>query len=612
MKYQPRRTCLAMLAFFAAISLAVPAHLQSQSGCTQPPSGLADWWPGDGYANDIKGSHNGIVQGGLTFSPGLDGDAFTFNGSDAIATFGEAGNFGTADFTVVFWLRTTSTRGEAVIEKRPSCGNGHFWGIRKGIGIGAETDDGLGNYVAIDNPGPINDGGFHLIGLVRHGTNTLLYVDSMPPVVGTAANVADVGNAASLIVGDSVCDGVDGTNHLTGQLDEIQTFSRALSAAEIQAIYDAGGAGLCKNVTLSPASLNFGRQLVHTPSEPQIVTLTNPGVTALDISSIAASIDFLQKNNCGSSLKAGASCTLSVTFRPTSVCAKTGTLTITDSADDSPQTVALSGVGTVLTLSPTSLNFSNQAVGTTSAPQIVTLTNHAVGRALPIYAVRVSATNGATFVQTNTCGTSVAPGGSCTISVTFTPYRKGARTATLTIIEGGGDNAQTVALTGNTPTGTLNVATGLDCSNKLITTGGANDCHWTVNGNPAQVVAPGNADWWVGWVPNGPNSNWIAINANTCCDGPAPYSFNLVFDLSGSMLSGVSLSGLWSIDDSGTLSLNGQQIDAQGGLWGSLQPFSVPAGSPLFQQGLNTLTITMTATDNYLEGVRLEGTITGK
>ena len=616
MKDQPRKTQLAMLALSVALALAIPAHLQSQAGCIPPPSGLADWWPGDGYASDIKGSHNGIVQGGLTFSPGFDGDAFTFNGSDAIATFGQAGNFGTGDFTVVFWLRTTATRGEAVIEKRPGCGNGHFWGIRKGSGIsgdfqvGAETDDGLGDYVEIINKSPINDGAFHLIGLARQGTSTLLYVDGMPPVVGTTSRVADVGNSASLTVGDSVCDGVDGTNHLTGQLDEIQIFDRALSAAEIKSVYDAGGAGQCKNVMLSPGSLSFGSQLVYTTSAPQKVTLTNPGSTMLDISSIAASANFYQHNNCGSSLMTGASCTISVTFRPSTICAKTGALTITDNASNSPQTVALSGVGTVVTLSPTILKFSNQ-VGTTSAPQTVILTNHSPDHAVPVYGMGITGTNGALFAQTNTCGSSLAAGTSCTINVTFTPKSKGTKTATLNIADGGGDTPQKVTLTGNPQNGTINVATGLDCSNLLITTGGTNDCHWTVNGNPAQVVAPDNADWYWGWPSDGPNSDWIAINANTASNGPAPYSFDLVFDLSGSSLSVVSLSGLWTLDDTGTLSLNGHQIAALSGAYLALYPFSVPAGSPFFLQGVNTLTITMTSTDNYLDAVRLEGTVSG-
>ena len=69
-------------------------------------------------------------------------------------------------------------------------------------------------------------------------------------------------------------------------------------------------------VALSDTSLKFGVQLVGTHSPAQSVTLTNTGPIALTISSIAASEDFLQKNNCGSSLPAGASCTIKVAFNP--------------------------------------------------------------------------------------------------------------------------------------------------------------------------------------------------------------------------------------------------------------------------------------------------------
>lgn len=99
-------------------------------------------------------------------------------------------------------------------------------------------------------------------------------------------------------------------------------------------------------VTLSPAkSLSFGAQLVGTRSAAQKVTLSNGQSVALDISSITASGDFHQTNTCGSSLKAGKSCTISVTFKPTTTGAFSGTLTVADDASNAPQTASLSGTG---------------------------------------------------------------------------------------------------------------------------------------------------------------------------------------------------------------------------------------------------------------------------
>lgn len=170
---------------------------------------------------------------------------------------------------------------------------------------------------------------------------------------------------------------------------------------------------------------------------------------------------------------------------------------------------------------------------------------------------------------------------------------------------------------------TLNLATGLDASNTLITTGGESDAHWMVDNpqgssttTPAQTVYPNNPNWGAGgWLANGPNSTWIARNANTTANGLGTYS-RYPFDLTGVDLSTVSITGSWAIDDTGILALNGQQIASLGaGAWGGLTPFSLAAGSStaaLLNQGQNQLTIQiLSPTDNYIEGVRLEGTLTG-
>ena len=97
--------------------------------------------------------------------------------------------------------------------------------------------------------------------------------------------------------------------------------------------------------SVSPTSLTFGSQLLQSPSAAQAVTLANSGGGALTISSIAATGDFSQANNCGTSVAAGASCTISVTFTPTQTGVRSGSVTIADNASTSPQVVALTGTG---------------------------------------------------------------------------------------------------------------------------------------------------------------------------------------------------------------------------------------------------------------------------
>jgi hypothetical protein len=157
--------------------------------------------------------------------------------------------------------------------------------------------------------------------------------------------------------------------------------------------------------------------------------------------------DFSQTSTCGTTVAPEANCTISVTFRPTAANTRTASLTITDSASNSPQKVTLSGTGTYVSLLPASLSFGNQKVRTTSSAETITLTNTNAS-ALSITSIKIGGTNNGDFAQTNTCGTSVAAGASCIISVTFTPLEKGARSAAVNITDSGGGSPQSVPVSG--------------------------------------------------------------------------------------------------------------------------------------------------------------------
>jgi hypothetical protein len=105
------------------------------------------------------------------------------------------------------------------------------------------------------------------------------------------------------------------------------------------------------SLTLSLSSLTFAAQTDGTHSAPQTVTLTNSGTATL-ANVIAASGDFSQANTCGTSVSAGATCTVSVTFTPTSPGTRLGVLTFTDNVSNSRQTVALSGQGEAIIVPP--------------------------------------------------------------------------------------------------------------------------------------------------------------------------------------------------------------------------------------------------------------------
>lgn len=198
-------------------------------------------------------------------------------------------------------------------------------------------------------------------------------------------------------------------------------------------------------VTLSATALTFASQTAGTTSPPQTVTLTNSGSATLIISGIGATGDFRQKNTCGASLAQAASCKIMVVFAPQLGGALTGSVAIASNAAGSPQTVALTGTGVVLTLTPATIAFGSQAKGTTSNPQVVTLTN-VTARPGFVGTIHIAGSNARSFTETNTCGASLAPGASCQVSVRFAPLFKGAQTATLQVF--GGGTALSTTLTG--------------------------------------------------------------------------------------------------------------------------------------------------------------------
>ncbi len=260
-----------------------------------------------------------------------------------------------------------------------------------------------------------------------------------------------------------------GTHSMTATYNGDTDFAPSTSSVLYQVVQGA-------IVSLSPISVNFGNQNVGITSNPQYVTLQNTGNINLTITSIQItgtnSGDFAQTNNCPGSVAPNASCQISVTFTPTATGTRNAAVTITDNAPNSPQSVPLTGVGVLpaVTFSPTSLNFGNQGVGTTSNPQMTTLTNSGAG-VLTITSIGITGTNSGDFAQTNNCPGSVPPNGSCQISVTFSPTVTGTRNAAVSVADNAPGSPQSVPLTGvGTPPGVTFSPTSLTFPNQVVFT----------------------------------------------------------------------------------------------------------------------------------------------
>jgi FG-GAP-like repeat/Abnormal spindle-like microcephaly-assoc'd, ASPM-SPD-2-Hydin len=201
----------------------------------------------------------------------------------------------------------------------------------------------------------------------------------------------------------------------------------------------------------APGSLSFAQQAIGSTSTAQTVVLTNSGSATLTISSTAITGadagNYAESSSCGASLAVNASCQVSVTFAPTAEGTRNAVLSISDNAPGSPQTVSLAGMTTpapTLTLSPSSITFPGQYVGTSGLPLTVTATN-AGNAPLTIGSVTTSSKD---FGVLNACGGSLAAGSSCSIGVFFDPASSGSISGTFTIADNAGGSPQIVPLSG--------------------------------------------------------------------------------------------------------------------------------------------------------------------
>jgi centrosomal CEP192-like protein len=182
------------------------------------------------------------------------------------------------------------------------------------------------------------------------------------------------------------------------------------------------------------------------------ITFKNQGSGTLTINKVYVGGlnpgDFSQTNDCGATLAPGAVCTALVTFTPTAKNKRQAGLGFSTPDPASPDAIALSGAGTVVSLSTSTLSFGSQAIGTTSPPQSVTLTNTGSTQ-LNFSSIKITGIDRTDFSQTtNNCGTGIAAKASCTITVTFTPTVTGLRKAPVVISDDGGGSPQNVILSG--------------------------------------------------------------------------------------------------------------------------------------------------------------------
>jgi len=202
-------------------------------------------------------------------------------------------------------------------------------------------------------------------------------------------------------------------------------------------------------VKLSTQTLTFGTTVIGHNSPAKQVTVTNVGNAPLPIAGITSSGDFGQTNNCQTNIPAKGSCLITVTFTPTAIDGRTGTVAISNSDAASPQAIALKGTGTKVAMSATSINFGTIAKGST-ATKTVTLTN--VGTTpITFTSFTLTGTNATDFSSPANppCGGIANGGATCTMTLRFTPSLVGMlEKATISLYDDGGGSPQRMTLIG--------------------------------------------------------------------------------------------------------------------------------------------------------------------
>lgn len=300
-------------------------------------------------------------------------------------------------------------------------------------------------------------------------TEQVLYNFASPTADGIHPEAGLIFNSSGNLFGTTRYGGAHGSSSSGGTVFELDTKATVGSAP---------------TATLTPASLTFASTTVGVTTAAQTVTLKNTSASltlTIDTNGITFTgsdpTSFTQTaTTCGTTLAAGASCTISVAFKPQAAGPLSANLAVADNAAGSPQLVTLSGTGVASgpTVTLTGITFGNQTEGVTSAAKTATLTNTSTSTSLSITSITITGTNKADFTittGTSACGTTLAANTSCPIYVTFKPSTTVAESATLSVADNATGSPQTAALTGTgvapAPTATL-TPTGLTFASTTV------------------------------------------------------------------------------------------------------------------------------------------------
>ncbi|WP_281183885.1 LamG-like jellyroll fold domain-containing protein [Trichlorobacter lovleyi] len=280
----------------ATFSIAAPTTLYAKwTAPIAPPTGLVSWWRGENNGLDALGANNGTLHSAssFAFATGKVGQAFSFSGAATEyvdAPSSASLNFGTNDFAIAAWIKTTLPSAQytwkRLVTKRATSGNWYSLALNGPV-AGAVTFE-IAASVSMSSNVAVNDGKWHHIAVSRDPVGTSprkyrMYLDGVEnsSMIDSGWNLD---NSGPLEMGKWAAESNGGI--YSGLMDEVQIFSRSLSATEIQSIYNAGAAGLALTPTVTGISPSSGYA-----SGGTTVTITGSnlsGATAVNFDTTAA------------------------------------------------------------------------------------------------------------------------------------------------------------------------------------------------------------------------------------------------------------------------------------------------------------------------------------
>jgi nitrous oxidase accessory protein NosD len=219
-------------------SRSIPAGLcvdevAEPSDCAPPPPDLVSWWPGEANALDVVGANHGTLQGNLDFAPGVVGSAFRLDNtppSNANVTIGNPQDLQLQDFTIDAWIRLDDFAPTSIAGYTLGTG-----GYQLGVSFGELSLSKTGVSQVAAPELTITDHAWHHVAVTRSGDTVVFYLDGAASAPRAYAETFEFAGAQFTI----------GSGSYDGQIDEVEVVARALTHAEVLAIYHAGWRGKC-------------------------------------------------------------------------------------------------------------------------------------------------------------------------------------------------------------------------------------------------------------------------------------------------------------------------------------------------------------------------------